>query len=107
MRKGDPHTAKQSQGVSYHLHGKPIAQPIVVAEPAHRSSMVVPSCGECGCEQGKQGSTADDQTRTVGTAPNQTWRGDYVAVNRKAREAALRESHFAAWRLRLKVRDWV
>jgi hypothetical protein len=35
------------------------------------------------------------------------WRGDYVAVNREAREAALRESYFAAWRLRLKARDWV
>ena len=35
------------------------------------------------------------------------WRGDYVAVNREAREAALRESYFVAWRLRLKARDWI
>jgi hypothetical protein len=66
MRTTHPPIVKQSQWVSGHLRGQPIAQPKVTV-----------------------------------------WRGDYVAVNREAREAALREGYFAEWQRRLKARDWV
>jgi hypothetical protein len=68
-----------------------------------------PCCEAHGVErQKKPASGAPFQASTAGVRiPAHNLSGDYVAVNRKAREAALRESYFAAWRLRLKARDWV